>query len=98
MSDGTVLRANVFRSDAAGQFPVIMAKGAYGKDVHFRDGYRPQWDRLKEIYPALDTEGTTGGFLRWETVDPERWVPDGFVVVTVQSRGTGKSPGYFDPY
>ena len=49
MSDGTVLRANVFRPDAASQFPVIMAKGAYGKDVYFRDGYRPQWDRLKEI-------------------------------------------------
>jgi putative CocE/NonD family hydrolase len=98
MSDGTVLRANVFRSDAAGQFPVIMAKGAYGKDVHFRDGYRPQWDRLKEIYPALDTEGTTGGFLRWETVDPERWVPEGYVVIMVQSRASGKSPGYLDLY
>jgi len=49
MSDETVLRTNVFRPDAAGQFPVIMTKGAYGKDVYFRDGYRPQWDRLKEI-------------------------------------------------
>ena len=49
MSDRTVLRANVFRPDAAGQFPVIMAKGPYGKDVYFRDGYCPQWDRLKEI-------------------------------------------------
>jgi len=26
-----------------------MAKGPYGKDVYFRDGYCPQWDRLKEI-------------------------------------------------
>ena len=98
MSDGIVLRANVFRPDAPGRFPVVMAKGVYGKDVHFRDGYRPQWDRLKEIYPSLDTEGTTGRFLRWETVDPERWIPEGYVVVTVQSRGSGKSPGYLDPY
>lgn len=98
LSDGTILRANVFRPDAEGAFPVVLAKGAYGKDVHFRDGYRPQWDRLKEIYPELDTGDTTGRFLRWETVDPERWVPDGFVVVTVQSRGSGMSPGYLDTY
>jgi len=98
MSDGTVLRANVFRPDAASQFPVIKAKGAYGRDVHFRDGYRPQLDRLKKIYPTLDTEGTTGRLLRWETVDPERWVPEGCVVIMVQSRGSGKSPGYLDPY
>lgn len=98
LSDGTILRANVFRPDTGKRHPVVMAKSAYGKDVHFRDGYRQQWDRLKEIYPGLDTGGTTGRFLRWETVDPERWVPDGFAVVTVQSRGSGKSPGYLDPY
>ncbi|MBT5050754.1 MAG: CocE/NonD family hydrolase [Rhodospirillaceae bacterium] len=98
MSDGTVLRANVFRPHGDGTFPVVLAKGAYGKDIPFRDGYRPQWDRLKEIYPDLDSNGTTGRFLRWETVDPERWVPEGFAVVTVQSRGSGKSPGYLDTY
>lgn len=98
MSDGTILRANVFRPKADGRFPVVMAKAAYGKDVHFRDGYGPQWNRLKELYPDLDQNGTTGRFLRWETVDPERWVPEGYAVVTVQSRGSGKSPGYLDPY
>lgn len=98
MSDGTILRANLFRPDAEGRFPVVMAKGAYGKDVHFRDGYRAQWDRLKVTYPGLDEGGTTGRFLRWETVDPERWVPEGYAVITVQSRGSGKSPGYLDTY
>ena len=33
-----------------------------------------------------------------ETVDPERWVPHDYVVVQVDSRGTGKSPGYLDPF
>jgi uncharacterized protein len=98
VSDGTVLRANVYRPDAEGRFPVVMAKGAYGKDVHFRDAFSDQWKRLKEIYPALDSDGTSGRHLRWETVDPERWVPDGYVVINVQSRGTGSSPGYLDPY
>ena len=98
MSDSTVLRADVFRPGAEGEFPVVMAKGGYSKDVHFRDAFGAQWARLKDIYPGIDSDGTSGRYLRWETVDPERWVPDGFVVVSVKSRGTGKSPGYFDPY
>lgn len=97
MRDGVVLRSNVFRPDAPGRFPVVMAQGVYGKDVHFEDGFKPQWDRLIAAYPDLVGEGSSGRYLRWETVDPERYVPDGFVVIQVDSRGTGKSPGYLDP-
>lgn len=98
MSDGTSLCANVFRPEAPGPWPVVMAMGAYGKDVHFEDAYNPQWKVLKGLYPGLDQDGSTGRYLRWEVVDPERWVPDGFVVIQVDSRGTGKSPGYLDPF
>jgi predicted acyl esterase len=98
MADGTVLRCNVFRPAAEGRYPVVMAMGAYGKDVHFEDAFNPQWKVLKQIYPGLDSDGSTGRFLRWEVVDPERWVPDGFVVIQVDSRGTGRSPGYLDPF
>jgi predicted acyl esterase len=98
MQDGTVLRANVFRPDSEGPHPVVMALGAYGKDVHFEDAYNVQWKVLKQIYPGLDTDGSTGRHLRWEVVDPDRWVPDGFVVIQVDARGTGKSPGYLDPF
>ena len=31
-------------------------------------------------------------------VDPEKWVPDGYVIVRVDSRGAGRSPGYIDPF
>lgn len=98
MSDGIALRANVFRPDDYGVHPVVMAMGVYGKDVHFRDAFSAQWTTLKEIYPGLDSDGSTGRFLRWEMVDPERWVPHGFVVIAVDSRGSGKSPGFLDPY
>ncbi|MCW5751091.1 MAG: CocE/NonD family hydrolase [Alphaproteobacteria bacterium] len=96
--DGSILRANVYRPREPGRYPVLMAMGIYGKDVHFADGYRLQWDTLKKIHPAIDTDGSTGQHLRWELVDPERWVPEGFVVVAVDSRGSGKSPGYLDPF
>ncbi len=36
MRDGALLRANVFRSDEGGRFPVLMTLGPYGKDVGFR--------------------------------------------------------------
>ncbi len=98
MSDGTTLRANVFRPALPGRYPVVMAMGAYGKDVHFEDAFNPQWQVLKRIYPELDSKGSTGRYLRWEVVDPERWVPDGFVVIQIDSRGTGRSEGYLDPF
>ena len=98
VNDGLVLRANVFRPEAPGRYPVVMAHGSYGKDVHFSHAFKPQWDKLKRLYPGLCADGSTGAWLRWETVDPERWVPDGYVVVQVDSRGTGKSPGYLDPF
>jgi predicted acyl esterase len=98
VGDGNVLRANVFRPEREGRFPVVMAQGIYGKDVHFEDAFKPQWQKLLKLYPGVCQDGSTGRYLRWETVDPERWVPDGYVVVQVDARGSGKSPGYLDPY
>ena len=34
----------------------------------------------------------------WEVVDPEKWVPDGYACVRVDSRGAGRSPGVLDPF
>ncbi len=97
MDDGLTLRANVFRPAAEGRFPVVMAQGVYGKDTHFQDAFTAQYEKLLTLYPGLCAGGSTGRYLRWETVDPERWVPEGFVVIQVDSRGTGSSPGFLDP-
>ena len=97
-SDGNLLRANVYRPASEGSFPVLLAQGVYGKDVHFRDAFKMQWEKLLQLYPGLCSEGSTGRYLRWETVDPERWVPEGYAVVQVDARGSGKSPGFLDPY
>jgi predicted acyl esterase len=40
--------------------------------------------------------GSSSLHQNWETVDPEKWVPDGYVVIRVDSRGAGRSPGYLD--
>lgn len=97
MSDGLSLRVNVFRPATDGHYPVVMSHGIYGKDVHFSHGFKPQWEKLTKTYPDLDRNGSTGRFLRWEIPDPERWVPNGYVIVMADTRGSGKSPGYLDP-
>src|SRR3970040_110312 len=38
----------------------------------------------------------TNQYKSWEVVDPEKWVPDGYVCVRVDSRGAGRSPGYLN--
>jgi predicted acyl esterase len=96
MNDGVVLKANVFRPNSSGKFPVIVAMSPYGKDVHFRDAYKLQWDELIHLYPDIDKNGSTGQYLRWETADPDRWVPHGYVLIHFDSRGSGQSPGYLD--
>jgi predicted acyl esterase len=43
-------------------------------------------------------DNTSSKYQNWEVVDPERWVPDGYVCVRIDSRGAGRSPGYLDPF
>jgi predicted acyl esterase len=42
------------------------------------------------------TAGSTNKYQNWEVVDPEKWVPDSYICVRVDSRGCGRSPGYVD--
>jgi predicted acyl esterase len=98
VADGSVLYANVFRPDDDGKHPVLMCMGIYGKDIHFEDGYSFPWKILMAEHPEVATEKTSGKWLRWEMPDPERWVPEGYAIVTVDARGSGKSPGYLDPF
>jgi len=93
MDDGAVLRADVYRPDATALVPVIMTSGPYGKGVRYQEHYKLMWDWLIEQHPDL-LSGSTRSYLTWETVDPEIWVPWGYAVVRVDSRGAGRSPGY----
>ena len=95
MDDGIVLRADVYRPEAAGEYPVIMSYGPYCKGLTFQAGWPSLWERLVREYPDA-VRGTSNRYQAWEVVDPEKWVPSGYAVVRVDSRGTGRSPGYLD--
>ena len=95
MEDGVVLRADVFRPVKRGKYPVIMSYGPYGKWLHFEDGYETAWRRMVENHPDVPN-GSTNKYQNWEVVDPEKWVPDGYACVRVDSRGCGRSPGYVE--
>jgi predicted acyl esterase len=95
MDDGTVLRADVFRPVGEGKYPIILSYGPYAKGLSFQEGYMGNWARLIKAAPEVLT-GSTNKYQNWELVDPEKWVPDGYACVRVDSRGAGRSPGMLD--
>ena len=95
MDDGVVLRADVFRPVAEGKYPVILSYGPYAKGLSFQEGYKGNWARLIKAAPEV-LEGSSNKYQNWELVDPEKWVPDGYVCVRVDLRGAGRSPGFLD--
>jgi hypothetical protein len=84
MRDGARLKADVFRPDDGGKFPAILNLGPYQKD--------------KLWIPPPTLEEKPNPLMNWETVNPEWWVPRGYAAVRVDGRGSGKSPGQYEPW
>src|SRR6185295_14758577 len=97
MDDGLTLRADVYRPIGEGRYPAIVSYGPYGKGLAFQDGYKTAWEIMARDYPDA-VSGSTNQYQNWEVVDPEKWVPDGYVCVRVDSRGAGRSPGVIEPF
>jgi uncharacterized protein len=95
MDDDVILRADVFRPPDEGHYPVLLSYGPYAKGLAFQDGYPSAWERMIAEHPDV-ASGSTNAYQNWEVVDPEKWVPGGYVCVRVDSRGAGRSPGYLD--
>ena len=96
MDDGVVLRADVYRPIEDGRYPVILSHGIYAKGLSYQEAYPMQWRQMVANHPEI-LEGSTNKYQAWEVTDPERWVPHGYVIVRVDSRGAGWSPGFMDP-
>ena len=93
--DGATLRANIFHPSAEGRFPVLLTFGPYGKDVHLSQFMPPAWEMIRQRH--LDIQAASSlKHMVFETPDPETWTPHGYIVIKVDSRGTGKSPGRLD--
>ncbi len=84
MRDGARLKADVIRPDDQGKFPVIMNLGPYQKD--------------KVWVPPENLEEAANPLMNWETINPQWWVAKGYAALRVDARGTGKSPGQYEPF
>ena len=93
MDDGLVLRADVFLPLTPGRYPALLSYGPYGKGLAFQDGYKTAWEIMCRENPDAVTN-TSNRYANWEVVDPEKWVPDGYAVIRIDSRGAGRSPGF----
>lgn len=90
MRDGALLKADIFRPissrpissrpDSLEKFPIIMNLGPYEKD--------------KLWVPPPDLGEAANEYMNWETGNPLWWCPRGYILIRVDSRGSGKSPGY----
>lgn len=91
MPDDTPLSANIFLPSRPGAYPVVMAFTAYDKN------------KGPDLYPkllrhSLSEEFDLGKFsvspwASWEGPDPAYWVPNGYAVVLIDSRGYASSKG-----
>jgi hypothetical protein len=97
MDDGLILRCDVFRPVEDGRYPVLLSYGPYAKNLTFEQGYPDQWRIMCEQHPDVPA-GSTNAYQSWEVVDPEKWVPHGYVCVRVDSRGAGRSPGHIQHF
>lgn len=97
MDDGAAVRADIFRPADGAQHPVILAYGPYAKGLNFAEGYADPWNIMLKSHPEV-AENSSNRYQAWEVVDPERWVPDGYICIRIDARGWGRSPGYVEPW
>ena len=94
MDDGVVLRADIFRPSTDGKYPVILAYGPYAKGLNFAEGYADPWNIMLKSHPEV-AANSSNRYQAWEVVDPERWVPDGFVQARGRCHDDAMQSGFF---
>ena len=57
----------------------------HAKGLAFQEGYPSAWERMVENYLDVSA-GSSNLYPNWEVVDLEKWVPDSYVCVRVDSR------------
>ena len=80
--DGARIAVDIFRPDAEGKFPVLVAYGQYGKELEEMALTFPPQARPSNLWDG----GIEGG-------DTKYIVPRGYVHIVADARGTGHSEG-----
>lgn len=93
MRDGMRLYTNVYRPQAQGRYPVILAVTRYGKDLPADTRYKA-WAKASGFEIGRMTKSEWCPF---EAPDPAFWVPHGYVVIHADVRGSMKSEGNIGP-
>ncbi|BGP09035.1 hypothetical protein JCM10049v2_004890 [Rhodotorula toruloides] len=88
LKDGGLCRANVYLPLEERRYPVIMTMGPYGKDAPYSEFHVKSFKELPDEQKS--------DLSAWETPHPDYWVSQGYVVVRIDERGNGSSPGYLD--
>jgi predicted acyl esterase len=107
--DGSYLMADVFCPIEAGPHPVLMRLGVYGKAFVsgsiFNEADRDASEEREAAWFEGDASAAVTGaamMLRYSesavSANASTWVPRGYVVVRVDGRGVGSSPGKLDPF
>ena len=100
LRDGSFVYADVFRPASPGQYPVVMAKGFYGKAFYHECIANADEAQQKEVLEDRFFSGNPDGlqYENHETVDSSTWVPNGYVCIRVDARGVCNSPGVQAPF
>jgi uncharacterized protein len=97
--DGSYVCADIFRPADDGKYPVIMNMSFYGKSFYHECICNEADAILKEEMEDKYFSGNPEGLQceNHESVNTAEWVPNGYVVIRIDSRGVCKSPGYQAP-
>ncbi|KAJ4247095.1 hypothetical protein NW762_013233 [Fusarium torreyae] len=86
--DPLIVRGNIYRPKTRDRYPVLVTYGPYGKDIPY-SAFHPK--SFADVNPQHKSEHSA-----WETPDPEFWTSNGYIVLRVDERGCGQSPGMLD--
>jgi predicted acyl esterase len=96
---GSFICADIFRPADDGKYPVIMSMSFYGKSFYHEcicgEADAIQKEEMEDRYFSGNPDGLQCE--NHETVNTAEWVPNGYVVVRIDSLGVCNSPGLQAP-
>lgn len=88
-SSSGLVRCNVYRPKVETQkYPVLVTYGPYGKDIPYADFHPASFSEVNPEHKSAHSA--------WEVPDPGYWTSQEYVVMRVDERGLGQSPGLLD--